>query len=129
MRLGSQTNSVINHLLSRATVGQPVPTIGMGATLLGWTDRAPATIVGVFKATQMIRVQEDNYRRVDKNGMSECQTYEYSPNPEGYVHTFRRNKHGAWEEVAFNPATNRYKKTGGHGLRIGDREKYHDFSF
>ena len=35
MKLGSQTGSVINHLYSRAVIGQPKPKVGMGCTLLG----------------------------------------------------------------------------------------------
>jgi hypothetical protein len=34
MRIGTQTNSLVNHLYSRAVNGQPEPVIGMGATLL-----------------------------------------------------------------------------------------------
>jgi primosomal protein N' len=48
MKLGAQTASLTNHLQSRATIGQPEPTVGMGATLLGWTDRYAGTIVEVL---------------------------------------------------------------------------------
>ena len=34
MKLGSQTGSVINHLLARGTIGQPEVKVGMGATIL-----------------------------------------------------------------------------------------------
>ncbi len=129
MRLGLQTNSLTNHVLSRAVIGQPEPVVGMGATILSWTDRSPATIIGVFRETKILHVREDSYRRMDSNGMSESQTYEYFPNPRGYVYIFRQNKQGVWEEVDYNPVTKRHKKNGGHGLRIGERSKYHDFSF
>ena len=129
MKIGSQTNSLVNHVLSRAVIGQPEPKIGMGATLLCWTDREPATIIGVFKHVKMVKVQTDNYRRTDSNGLSESQTYEYTPNHSGSVHTFRQNKNGGWDEVYLHPETNRYRKTGGHGLRIGERSAYRDPSF
>jgi hypothetical protein len=129
MKLGSQTNSLTNHILSRAVIGQPEPALGMGVTLLSWTDRDPGTIVGVFTAAKMIKVREDHATRMDKNGLSESQTYQFRPNHTGHVYTFRQNKSGVWEEVEYNPLTNRYRKTGGHGLRIGERSAYRDPSF
>lgn len=71
MRLGTQTGSVTNHILSRATIGQPEPTVGMGATLLGWTDRHACTIVEVSMERDriVVTVQEDNAKRTDSNGM------------------------------------------------------------
>lgn len=49
MKLGTETASLINHLHSRAVIGQPEPVIGMGVTFLGWTDRSAGTIFRVFK--------------------------------------------------------------------------------
>jgi hypothetical protein len=130
MKLGKHTASVNNWISSNAVIGQPTPEVGMGATILGWTDRHPATIVEVSKdrGAVLLKVQEDDYRRLDKNGMSECQQYLYSPNPNGRVHHYRQDKSGRWVEVEFNEETKRWNKRGG-GLRIGEREKYHDFSF
>lgn len=130
MRLGNQTNSLVNHLQSRAVIGQPEPVVGMGVTMLGWTDRNPGTIAEVFKVgkTQYIAVQADNYRRIDNNGMSESQEYEYTPNPDAYREIFRIGRNGLWEACRLNE-NGRYVKTGGKGLRIGERERYYDFSF
>ena len=127
LKLGTQTGSLVNHLYSRSVNGQPVPTIGMGATILNWTDRKAGTIIEVNKT--IIRVQEDNATRIDNNGMSECQEYEYTANPDGYVHTFRQDKNGMWSAVYFNEKTKRYNKSGGSGVLIGRREQYHDYSF
>ena len=52
---------MINDILSRATEGQPVPEVGMGATILMVSDRHAATIVEVFgigKATA-VNVRRD----------------------------------------------------------------------
>lgn len=130
MNLGTQTGSLVNHLQSRAVIGQPEPAIGMGVTFLSWTDREPGTIVNVFKIgkTQYIECTDDDYKRIDSNGISESQKYEYTTNPDGYRSTFRIGRSGKWESVSKNE-NGRYVKTGGYGLRIGQREKYHDFSF
>jgi hypothetical protein len=131
MRLGTQTGSLTNHILSRAVIGQPEPVEGMGATILSWTDRHAATIIHVTNAhaQTVIYVREDTATRTDKNGMSESQSYAYAPNPQGRLYTFRRTKSGTWEEVSVNEKTGRFNKTGGCGLRIGERAEYRDFSF
>ena len=131
MKLGIQTASVTNHIYSRMTVGQPDPIDGMGATILCWTDRHAATIICVDKShTQtLLWVREDKATRTDKNGMSECQSYDFEPNPNGRVLTFRQTKSGGWEEVEVNQKTGRLNKVDGHGLRIGERAEYRDFSF
>src|SRR5262245_23731157 len=132
MKLGTQTGSLTNHILSRAVIGQPEPAVGMGATVLSWTDRHAATITAVnrtwYKRIQ-IEVQEDRAFRTDGNGMSESQSYTYMRDPVGAKHTFRRLDNGSWQEIAFNQKTKRWAKTGGQGLRIGEREEYRDFSF
>lgn len=132
MKLGTQTASLTNHVYSRMTIGQPDPVEGMGATVLSWTDRHAVTIINVTKlASTVIYVREDKATRTDSNGMSECQSYSFEPNPTGRLWTFRQTKTGAWEEVTVNQKTGRFNKAegGGYGLRIGERSKYHDYSF
>lgn len=129
MKIGSETGSLINHLYSRATLGEPRPQVGMGATLLCWTDRHPATIVEVNDKGRYIVVQDDDYRRVDSNGMSEAQEYEYTPNTKAPTRIFRKSRKGEWVQCVRNPETGRLIQARGPGLRLGEREKYHDFSF
>ena len=128
MKLGTETNSLTNHLYARAVNGQPEPQVGMGATILAWTDRYAGTITEV-RPNGVITVQDDQAIRVDQNGMSECHEYRYEPNPRGPIRHFRRRRNGVWSEVEFNPETNRWKFSDGLGLRIGDRHHYHDYSF
>jgi len=130
MRLGTETGSLVNHLHSRMVIGQPEPTVGMGATLLSWSDRNPATIIEVFsiRTTKFIVVQADKYKRIDQNGLNEIQKYEYSANPEGAKYTYRIGRDGKWEEVYLND-NKRWVKCGSQGLRIGERQRYYDFSF
>lgn len=100
--------------------GDTVPVVGMAATILGWSDRHPATVVWVSASGKTCRVRECDARRVDRRGASEAQEYEYSENPAAPEREFRLGKRG-WRESG----------TGGkgNGLRLGRREKYHDFSF
>lgn len=111
MRIGSETGSLMNHLMAG---GRIEPAVGMGATILCWTDRHAATIVRVTRC--QVHVQYDNAKRTDENGMSECQTYAYTPNPNGAVVVFRKTKRG-------------WRSRCGNGLLVGERCHYHDFSF
>ena len=131
MKLGTETGSLTNHLYSRAVIGQPEPVIGMGATVLYWTDRHAGTIVMVYNGPkgEIINIQEDFAKRADTNGMSESQSYDYSPNVNGVIRSFRKGKNGGWQYVVKNPKTGRWNKEQGPCLRIGERCHYHDFSF
>lgn len=127
MKLGSQTGSVTNHLYSRMILGAPEPTIGMAATILGWTDRNPGTVIGWDG--KVVSVQEDSAKRTDSNGFSESQSYDYTPNPQGSITNFRLDPRG-WREVTMS-TSGRWKleQGGGQGLILGRREKYRDPSF
>lgn len=114
MEYGSLVNMVA------ANSKQPEPKVGMGATILMWTDRAPATVVEV--KGKRIKVQPDNWKRVDSNGMSESQDYEYSPNLEAGLIEFSQRKNGRWVVVG-QPVK------GGISLMLGQRQRYYDFSF
>ena len=131
MKLGTQTGSLVNHLYARGVIGQPEPVVGMGATILSWTDRHAATIVNVATiGTKLhVEVQPDRATRTDTNGMSESQTYVYERDPGARSLMYRREKNGMWVNVTYNPETKRWAKTGGEGLRIGDRHEYRDFCF
>ena len=130
LKLGTQTASLHNHLYSRMTKGQPVPVVGMGATMLAWTDRNACTIIEVFQIGNdiAVKVQRDSAKRIDDNGMSEDQTYEYTADPQAPTYNYRF-RNGTWEQVIFGEQTKRWKRIEGNGLRIGTRDSYHDFSF
>jgi hypothetical protein len=131
MRLGSETNSVVNHLLSRGVKGQPTPAVGMGVTFLGWTDRRPGTIFKTFVVGSrlIIECRDDDYERTDKNGMSEDQTYKFTVKVNGNKSYWRREANEMWNKVKWNAEIKRWVKAGDRGLRIGERGAYYDFSF
>lgn len=118
------TNSFINLMAANRATYEPQ--LGMGATILGYTDRHPATIVSILRSDKgkvlAVEVQQDNYKRIDKNGMSEVQVYEFSPDPEAFKSIYTLRNNGAYV-LKGQPSKN------GERLLIGTREKYHDFSF
>jgi hypothetical protein len=133
MKLGSNTGSVFNHIDSRSVRGEPAPFVGMGATILHWTDRSAATIIKVetIRGVTYVTTQDDNAVRKDANGMSESQDYEYLPDPMGRVRVFKKHpKSGFWKFCLLNSATGRYvQQKHGSGLKIGVRDEYYDYSF
>lgn len=113
---------VFGSLNNRIMEGKyPTPKVGDGATILMFTDRAPATVVEVISATKVV-IQYDDFERTDKNGMSESQEYKYSPNQFGTKMTVTLRKNGRWivEGEAMRNGT---------AVAFGIREKYYDFSF
>jgi hypothetical protein len=120
MRIGTETGSVINSIM--ATGSQKTPEIGMGATVICWSDRKAGTIISVSE--KEFAIQEDYSQRSDSNGMSDSQSYSYTPNSMGYVWTFKR--------VSRGKAKGQWRENGvkdGYGVRIGTRDQYYDFSF
>lgn len=127
MKLGKETGSLVNYIYGNTP--QVMPLIGEAATMLGWSDRYPGTVVEVFKKGKFeyFVVQMDNAKRLDKNGFSESQEYEYSPNPKGAKYTFRV-RNGVTEDV-YLKENGRYVKGSGRRVRIGTREMYWDPCF
>lgn len=131
LKLGSETGSLVNHVYSRAVLGQPEPVVGMGVTFLMWSDRDAGTIFRVFKVgkTTYIETRDDRARRADNRGpYTEEQDYEFKTDPLGMKRYFRIGRKGFWEGVKQNEA-GRWVKAGSCGLRIGHRDSYRDPSF
>jgi hypothetical protein len=94
------------------------PEVGMGVTVFVGSDRHPGTIIQVTQNGKRIVFQRDIYKRTDNNGMSEYQTYELSPDPNGVI------------EIATLRKDGKYRITGGQTpVHVGSREAYYDFSF
>jgi len=124
LKLGTQTGSLSNYLYSTKSL---TPELGMGATLLHWTDRDACTVIG-WDGT-FLTVQEDQATRtVESMGMREDQQYIYSPNPNGRTHTFKLTPKG-WVKVVFNTETKRWNKVQNGGITVGVRRTYYDYSF
>lgn len=117
-KLGTQTGSLINHIMSGSAM--PTPEVGMGATILSWSDRHAATITEVSKSGKRIGVVEDIATRTDNNGMSDSQSYDYSPG-NGGPRYFTLRKNGAW--VAEGESMK------GQRILIGTRDSHFDYSF
>lgn len=130
MQLGTQTNSLINHLQSRMVIGQPEAVEGMGVTLLSWTDRDPGTIRVVSLCGKWITVQADRTINTGGSEHDGTATYTFESDKHGQWYYFKQMENGMWQEMVKNRATSRWNKSrSGHGLCIGARDRYRDPSF
>lgn len=125
MKLGTQTGSLVNHIYSRTA--NPTPAVGMGATTCMWSDRHAVTIVEVTK--KYIVTQADNSKRIDSNGMSESQDYEYTPNPDAYKQYWKLDKNGSFRMAHHNENGRLVFSGSSTHLAIGYRDEFYDFSF
>jgi hypothetical protein len=121
MMYGSMMNSLM------AGSATPEPEVGMGATILMWSDRKAATITEVIrfktgpKAGQIKAVKTRGVRaiRTDGNGMSDAQSYIYEEVPEWPESTWTLRQDGTFRKVG-----DKYTQ-----LAIGFRDEYYDYSF
>lgn len=113
-------NGSLTNVLMSNTKNTETPHVGQGVTGIGWTDRTPYTVVQVFSSRRIV-IQEDNATRADKNGMSEVQNYEFTPNPNGTKIVITLRSNGTWHESGCSSKSEAYL--------LGQRGKYHDFSF
>jgi len=133
MNIGTQTNSLVNNLYSRMTIGAPAPEVGMAATTLSWTDRHAATVKSVTeldgKWKWQIEVVEDKALVIKGSTHDGSATFAFVPNPEGYADIYRMDrKTGAWVRGYMSAETGKFRKLTG-GLILGKRDHYVDPSF
>lgn len=68
------SGSLVNWLMSN---NQTIPVVGMGATECLWSDRHAHEVLEVSTDCKTVIIDRYNPKRVDKMGMSDCQSYEY----------------------------------------------------
>lgn len=129
MKAGTETGSLVNHLMSGST--SPAPVLGMGATVLQWTDRQAATVVSIAVDGRSILTRDDIAIRTDANGMSDAQSYTYERDENGCERRWKLAKDGTWRAAQLNAAGRVVFVDRGRGERLllGHRRHYHDFSF
>jgi hypothetical protein len=99
-----------------------VPEVGDGVTVCYWSDKHAGTIISVSASGKQIVVQQDKATRTDDNGMSDRQSYDYEPDPNGQMWRFSLRKNGRWIEKGGDLYN-------GLSCSLGGRHEYYDFSF
>jgi len=94
------------------------PAVGDGVTMCHFTDRHAGTVIK--RTPKTVTVQRDKATRVDGNGMSDAQQYEYERDPEGATYVFSLRKNGTWRQRGHEEQGTRL---------VAGRREYYDFSF
>lgn len=113
MKAGSLTNLIYTE--GKTTI---VPEVGMGATLVMWTDRHAYTIIEVSKSGKSFKMQRDKATRIDKNGMSDSQEYSFERDPNGSIDKVTLRRDGKWKV-----------EKQGTTVIPNTRDEYYDYSF
>jgi len=116
--LGKTTGSLVNYVVGNYI---SIPQVGMGATLLLWSDRHAYTIHKV--EDKKLWASADIAKRIDMNGMTESQDYDY--------YNFNQEDESKWELFTLRKDGRWHKGNTlqGNILSIGTRQEYYDFSF
>ena len=112
------TGSLVNFLLGN---NDTEPKVGEGATIMLWTDRYAYEVVEYDPIEKKVVLQRYAPKRVDKNGMSDAQKYEYDELVDSFVTL--RYKWGAWRQQA---PDGKWPKV---NVVFGVKREYYDYSF
>lgn len=95
------------------------PIVGMGVTINFYSDSKAATLIQVTHKGKRIVLQQDKSIRVDNNGISETQTYNYETDTNGTIYIATLRKDGRYRLVGATGST----------ITLGVRREYYDYSF
>ena len=116
--------------------------IGMGVTEMCYSDRHAYEVIAI-KDDRHITIRRLKAKRIDNNGLSECQNYEYTSDPDGATRELFLTKKGQWrgryrEHALIGFDENGYpiwseEPTSGWKLAgcyyVGEAEEYRDPTF
>lgn len=110
-------------LQNRLEEGVTVEKIEVGtlATEMCYSDRHPYEIIAI-KDDRHITARQLDAKRIDGNGFSESQDYEYTSNPDNRAVNLFKTKDGRWREKYGCGSL-------GNCFALGFAEEYYDFSF
>lgn len=94
--------------------------VGTGVTEMCYSDRHPYEVVEIIDKRHLM-IRRMNSKRIDNNGQSECQEYEYSSNLNATPIKIFKSKTG-WREQ-------RGRKLGSTRYAVGFMEEYYDPCF
>lgn len=106
------------------TMTKVKPEVGMGGTILMYTDRHAFTIEKVSKSGKTFYFRKDTAIRTDKNGQSENQSYRFERNTKNPLCMAKLHKNGRYY-------TNEVYGQGrcDTPVSIGERCEYYDYGF
>jgi hypothetical protein len=113
------------HRYNHSMTATDTPKVGDGATIMGWTDMTPATVIHVSPSGKTVRLQIDKSQlsadwkpQILPGGFSGHCIYTYERDPAGAIMSVRLRKGGRW---MVTNSSNRVK--------FGVRHKFYDYNF
>lgn len=106
----------LQNMMAGRVINCPTPEVGMGLTVVHYTDRSAGTVTRVSPSGKTLWYTDDDAQRIDKLGMTDSgQQYAFTPRKDAPERkALLRN--GCW-------------KSNGQSLIVGRREAYYDYSF
>ena len=101
--------------------------VGDGVTLIYYSDEVPATVIEIDSKGKWIKVQNDKAKRIDNNGMSDCQDYKIERDENGRIQTFYKTRKKEYT-LFTNTGKFTYDNYGIY-LLLKVRRKYYYYSF
>jgi hypothetical protein len=130
MNLAKPTNSLQSNIMHASVNGAPAPEVGMGVTILMWTDRHVGTITKVVSDSE-IHFTEDTTVADKSKGELQMghQDWIHTPNPNGPVIVGKKGRDGKWYR-AHKTATGRWSVSKScTPLAVGFKNYNYDWSF
>ncbi|MGL5691048.1 MAG: hypothetical protein ACRDD8_09530 [Bacteroidales bacterium] len=122
LKLGTETGSLVNHLMSHV---KSTPKVGEGATMLQWSDRTPYKVLGVSENGKEVKLCRMATKIISGSTQSEEQEYEYSETND-IVTIVYRYKNWYVKSYDFLNEKMSYNKI---NIVFGKMEKYNDPTF
>lgn len=126
MKLGTETGSLFNHLMSN---NEAAPVAGQGATVLHWSDRHAYFVDWVSEDGKECMIERVIAKRTDEGGMSDAQEWSYHRNPDpNRLRIMIRYRYGAWWTYS-QDAEGKKHYINKLNIIFGVIREYYDFSF
>jgi hypothetical protein len=94
--MNTPTNSLQSNMMHAAVKGAPTPEVGMGVTILYWTDRHVGTIVKVISDSEIHFTEDITVVDQSQTIVMGHQNWINTPNPKGPIVIGKKTKDGKW---------------------------------
>lgn len=116
-------------MMHAAVNGAPAPTVGMGVTILMWTDRHVGTIVKVISDSEIHFTTDTTVADQSKTLGMGHQEWIHTPNPGGPIVIGKKEKNGRWYIARKTPTGQWRINKQCTPLAVGFKNYNHDWSF
>lgn len=130
MNLTKPTNSLQSNIMHAAVKGAPKPSVGMGVTILMWTDRYVGTITEVISEKEFLFTRDDTVADKSKGELQMGhQDWIHTPLPEGPKILAKMGRDGRWY-IAHKTEKGRLSVNKNcTPLAVGFKNYHYDWSF